>query len=84
MNRRVLVRHKRTKTQAELAPSLRFANVRGAFRVRRPDAVRGARVLLVDDVLTTGATCSEAARTLKRAGAAWVAVAVVARTQGNV
>jgi ComF family protein len=84
LNRRVLVRHKRTKTQAQLAPSLRFANVRGAFRVPRPDAVRGARVLLVDDVLTTGATCSEAARTLKRAGAAWVAVAVVARTQGNV
>ena len=59
-----------------------FENVRGAFRVRRPDAVKNARILLVDDVLTTGATCSEAAMMLKRAGAAMVAVAVVARTQG--
>jgi predicted amidophosphoribosyltransferase len=41
--------------------------------------VKDARVLLVDDVLTTGATCSEAAKMLKEAGAAMVAVAVVAR-----
>jgi predicted amidophosphoribosyltransferase len=39
--------------------------------------------LLVDDVLTTGATCSEAAAALKKAGAAMVAVAVVARAQGR-
>jgi predicted amidophosphoribosyltransferase len=42
----------------------------------------GLRVLLVDDILTTGATCSEAARTLREAGAAAVAAAVVARAQG--
>jgi predicted amidophosphoribosyltransferase len=41
----------------------------------------GARVLLVDDVLTTGATCSEAAKVLKQGGASWVAVAVVDRAQ---
>ena len=40
-------------------------------------------MLLVDDVLTTGATCSEAAKTLKKAGAARVVVAVVARAQGK-
>ena len=62
-----------------LSPIRRFENVQGAFRVRRPGAVQGARVLLVDDVLTTGATCSEAAKMLKEAGAAMVAVAVVAR-----
>jgi ComF family protein len=76
---RVLVRCRNTLPQAGLATSRRFENVRGAFRVRRPAAVRNARVLLVDDVLTTGATCSEAARMLKEAGAAMVAVAVVAR-----
>jgi ComF family protein len=75
----VLIRHRNTLPQAHLPPSRRFENVRGAFRVRNPDAVRDARVLLVDDVLTTGATCSEAAKMLKQAGAACVAVAVVAR-----
>ena len=79
VRRGVLVRCRNTLPQASLAPSRRFENVRGAFRVRRPGAVRGARVLLVDDVLTTGATCSEAAKMLKEAGAAMVAVAVVAR-----
>jgi predicted amidophosphoribosyltransferase len=68
-----------TFPQAGLPLSQRFRNVEGAFRVRRPEAVKGARVLLVDDVLTTGATCSEAAKVLKEAGAAAVAVAVVAR-----
>jgi ComF family protein len=81
--RRILVRHRHTLPQADLSPTRRFENVRGAFRVRRPDVVKGARVLLVDDVLTTGATCSEAAKVLKQAGAAWVAVAVVARAQGK-
>jgi ComF family protein len=81
--RHVLIRRRNTVPQARLPPSRRFENVRGAFRVRRPDAVRDARVLLVDDVLTTGATCSEAAKMLKQAGAASVAVAIVARTQGR-
>ena len=57
----------------------RFRNVKGAFGVRRGYALAGARVLLVDDILTTGATCSAAAEVLKEAGAARVAVAVVAR-----
>ena len=57
--------------------------MRGAFRVRRPKAAENARVLLVDDVLTTGATCSEAAKMLKQAGAAYVVVAIVARAQGR-
>ena len=47
--------------------------------MRCSERVKGARVLLVDDVLTTGATCSEAAKALKQAGAAKVVVAVAAR-----
>jgi ComF family protein len=80
--RNVLVRSRHTSPQWPLTPDERHQNVRGAFRVRRPVAVKGARVLLVDDILTTGATCSEAARMLKQAGAATVAVAVVARASG--
>lgn len=83
VDRRVLVRHRNTLPQAELPPSRRFQNVRGAFRVRRPAALKDARVLLVDDVLTSGATSSEAAKMLKQAGAAWVGVAVIARAQGK-
>ena len=56
------------------------ANVKDAFRVPRGRAVTGQSVLLVDDVLTTGSTANEAARALRRAGAARVVVAVLART----
>jgi ComF family protein len=78
--RRLLVCRKKTRRQSELPPHERFSNVRGAFKVRLPQKIEGRRILLVDDVLTTGATCNEAAKMLKEAGAAMVAVAVVART----
>jgi ComF family protein len=80
--RRVLVRTRNTLPQFSLPPSERFPNVRGAFRVRRGYDLSGARVLLVDDVLTTGATSSEAARALRSAGAEAVLVAVAARAPG--
>jgi predicted amidophosphoribosyltransferase len=57
----------------------RVANVRGAFTVARPSTVQGRAVLLVDDVMTTGATVSECARMLKAAGATRVCVLTVAR-----
>jgi predicted amidophosphoribosyltransferase len=56
----------------------RRANVRGAFRARRGVEVGGKTILLVDDVLTTGSTCHEAARALCAAGAGRVVVAVLA------
>jgi ComF family protein len=81
--RKTLVRVRNTKPQSGLRPKQRFENVRGAFRVRRMKNLKGRRILLIDDVLTTGATCSEAARMLKEAGVAQVTVAVVARAQGE-
>lgn len=69
-----------TLLQHSLRPEQRRANVRRAFAIRRGYDFQGARVLLVDDILTTGATAGEAAAELKRGGARWVAVAAVART----
>lgn len=74
-----LVRLRPTPTQTRLHAEERRANVRGAFAVRAPAWVRGRTVLLVDDVMTTGATLSEAAATLRRAGAWRVWAATVAR-----
>ena len=76
----VLERARDTQSQTGLTPHQRRANLRGAFRVKDPDMISGREVLLVDDVLTTGATASECARVLRRAGAARVWVATVART----
>ena len=59
--------------------SARLENVHGKFRVSPGCSVRGARLCLVDDVMTSGATVSECSRVLKRAGAAEVFVAVLAR-----
>ncbi len=80
---RVLTRTRRTVPQAELPPSARFKNIRGALRVARPAAIAGKRVLVVDDIMTTGATCSEAARVLLQEGASYVASAIVARAEGH-
>lgn len=78
----LLSRRRRTAPQASLAPSRRRANVRGAFRAARHADLPGARVVLVDDIMTTGATLNEAARTLAGRGAEVVAVAVLARAEG--
>ncbi len=76
----LLRRTRHTPPQFSLPPSERPANVRGAFAVRPGYHLREARVLVVDDILTTCSTCSVIARTLKQRGAAHVAVVVAART----
>lgn len=68
-----------TEPQIELSAAERLHNVRGAFAVADPSGVRGRKVLLIDDVYTTGATVMECSRTLRRAGATAVFVATVAR-----
>ncbi|GAB7023256.1 phosphoribosyltransferase family protein [Salidesulfovibrio brasiliensis] len=71
-----LARTRRTRPQTELAPRDRRENIRGAFSM--DNGLKGKRVLLVDDVLTTGATLDECSRTLRRYGATGVEVMVVA------
>lgn len=74
-----LKKRSRVKPQSRtLGPEERQRNIRGAFSVPDPALVRGKRVLLIDDVLTTGATVSEASRMLLEAGAKSVDVATLA------
>lgn len=74
-----LVRRRLTRPQSSIPPGQRAENIRGAFRIRRGCDFNRLRVLVVDDILTTGATCNELAKVLKRAGAAAVFAVVVAR-----
>ncbi|MGD8611048.1 MAG: ComF family protein [Desulfobacterales bacterium] len=75
----VLSRSKATVPQTGLGRRQRLKNVRGAFSVRLPEMVYGRKILVVDDVYTTGATVDECARSLLAAGAAQVDVLTLAR-----
>lgn len=76
-----LVRRRATRPQVGLGKGARLDNVAGAFTIdaRRSDAIAGRHVLLIDDVLTTGATVNAAARVLRRGGATGVDVLTFAR-----
>ncbi|HLY43616.1 MAG TPA: phosphoribosyltransferase family protein [Terracidiphilus sp.] len=75
----LLVRHRQTGSQAGLTPRQRRLNVRGAFRIKDAGAIAGKDVLVIDDILTTGATARAAAQALLSAGAESVWVATLAR-----
>jgi ComF family protein len=75
-----LVRRRRTPSQGKRGAQARERNVKGAFAVKPGRAVEGRRILLIDDVFTTGATVGECARVLRRAGARHVDVLTLART----
>ena len=69
-----------TKNQADLSLKERWTNIEGAFKIRHPSSVKNKNILIIDDLLTTGATAAQAARTLKRGGAATVGVLTLAIT----
>jgi len=77
---RSLVKHSGTRDQFTLSRIERRKNIRGAFAVYDRSSVEGRRILLVDDLFTTGYTASEAARTLKAAGSDDVILFALART----
>jgi ComF family protein len=81
LSARSLVRQRSTESQAGLTPRQRRQNLRGAFFVSDPDAVRGRHILLVDDIFTTGATARACSKILVESGAASVRVATLARAQ---
>ena len=78
-----LLRVKETPPQSSLPRKERFAKVRGAYALEpaKATAVRGQRIVLLDDVMTTGASLHAAAQVLRRAGASHITVLVFARTE---
>ncbi len=72
-------RVRKTTPQVQLSAASRASNIKGAFHVKHDNYIRGMRLALVDDVLTTGSTAKECARTLRRAGAVDVGLIVMAR-----
>ena len=75
----ILVKIKPTAAQAELKKEERLKNIQGAFLCRKPELIHGKKIILIDDVFTTGATMEEAALTLKKAGVKEIWGMVVAR-----
>lgn len=77
----ILIRHRATETQGGRSAAGRRRNVQGAFKVRdmAMPRIKGAKIVLIDDVMTTGATLEACARTLKRAGAEKVSALTLAR-----
>ncbi len=74
-----LSRSRWTAPQTELSRRERRKNIKGAFSVRHPERIKGRKIVLVDDVYTTGATVNECARVLMKAGAEFVDVLTLAR-----
>lgn len=74
----LMIRHKNTARQTDLPRKKRLANVQNVFGVTRAHAIAGRTCILIDDVLTTGSTLSEASKTLRRAGASRVFPVAVA------
>jgi ComF family protein len=79
VRRSCLAKIRHTRPQSGLNRQERLTNLKGAFKVKDPGAVKGKNILIVDDVYTTGATVSKAAGALKEAGASKIEVAVLAK-----
>lgn len=74
-----LVRHRKTRPQVEFSGKERINNVKNAFSVKYPDRIINRRIILIDDVMTTGSTLKECAMALRHAGAKSVDLLTVAR-----
>lgn len=75
-----VIRHKKTKPQVEFSGKARAQNIKGAFEIKHPENIKGKRVLLIDDVYTTGSTLKECAKSIRKAGAKSVDFLTLSRT----
>jgi ComF family protein len=78
INKNLAVRIRNTQPQSLLGASSRWENVKGAFKIKYPEEVKNKKILIIDDLFTTGATASEIALTLKKAGAKEVSILTLA------
>lgn len=76
----ILIRDKYTPSQSKMAKKDRWTNVHKAFKINNFNSIQGKNILIIDDLLTTGATVSEAAKTLKKSEVGIVAVFTLAIT----
>ncbi len=81
--KRNLTRVRHTRPQVGLSPDERNDNIKNAFKVRKPAKIAGKKILLLDDVITSGATLNECARVLKKAGAASVTILTLAHASND-
>jgi ComF family protein len=81
VSRDILVRHRHTPPQTKLGRKHRMKNVRHAFSVKKKSSIQQLRILLIDDVYTTGATANACAEVLLKAGAKQVDILTLARTK---
>ncbi|MFO8083235.1 MAG: ComF family protein [Desulfobacterales bacterium] len=84
IDQNILRRRKKTKAQVGMGKKERIKNIKGVFEVIEPSRIEGKNVLLVDDVLTTGATANECVRLLVKNGARNVDVLTLAHTERHV
>lgn len=83
IKRNVIERIKNTEPQAGLNGKKRVSNIKGAFRLKHSSHVPGKSILVVDDVMTTGSTVNECAKTLIKGGAKEIHVLTLARTHSE-
>ena len=74
-----LIKIKDTKVQSTLNKEKRLQNVKHAFKVQKPDIIKGKKIVLLDDIYTTGSTANECSKVLKQAGAIEVLVVTIAK-----
>lgn len=75
-----LIKTRHTRSQAQCRAKERWTNVEQAFRIKRPNEIKNHSILIIDDLLTTGATASQAALSLKKSKANQVGVLTLAIT----
>lgn len=84
IDQNILFRKRKTKAQVGMGRKERIANIKGVFEVRDHSKIKGKNVLLIDDVLTTGATANECAKILRRNGANYIDLLTLAHTEKHI